>query len=408
MISHTKPYSSKLNTVLWTICIVLMSTWLLVFSGDGSRNGLLVSFMYLSPLLLIISYLSYREMSKTDFLIISIIFLMYIFANIHYSSWRASTFFYSSMFFITYLYFYRLLYYGSLTIKHYINVIRFLIILFFIGIVVQQICLLFGIMPINFTQTEFMRIDDSSQLRINSLAPEPSHVARFVLVFMISYLAMKSTVLGRKYNFKKDIKSDFALWVCYLWSMLTIGSTTALLYVGLTLIPYLNRKNIIYLITGGLIIYFIFSNYDTRSVSRAQSFLPAILEFNIDKMFEADASGAWRVAPVIVLFQHFDWLSLNALIGHGIDYQFKLCQIYLNAPDGAPDGGFFAVMMNYGIIVFSLILMLIFHCCYTKSTKFEFYIILVLVLPFLGLNTQLFWCCLMFMATNKYFIENTI
>lgn len=388
---------------LGILYVVLMSTWFKAFSGLDGRNTLLIVIMMASPLLYVLHKLQHR-IYKVDLLTILMMLVMFMCAYIHTQSWRSSTFFYSCMYFFTFLLFYGIIHSGSISLKWFMKVNKWLIYSYAVMVVVQQACLIVGMEPINFTQSE--AVFEDTAFRINSLSPEPSHIARFVLIFMVSYLSLRTVELQRKYNLTKDFKKDKYVWIAYFWSMLTIGSATALLYVCLAMIPMLSKKNIIYLAIAVACAIFIILSVDMRSFDRAVNIIPAAMSLDIQELFYIDASAAWRIAPLILMFKFLDPFSVNFLIGNGIDFQRSLCERFLiGYTEAAPTGGFVTMVMDYGIISFVMLLVIMFTACYDKQYRFLFWVFLIVVLPFIALNTQIFWCVLMFFSANKYYLK---
>lgn len=380
-----------------------MSTWFKPLSSDDSRNLLLIFSMYLSPVLLFIHTIKYHVM-KLDMKVYLLMLLMFLCAYSHTESWRSSTFFYTCMFYITFLLCYRIIYTGQVGIKTFLLVNKLLIYAYAIFVVIQQACIIAGVEPINFTQSE--SIFEDTSFRINALSPEPSHIARFMLIFMVSFLSIRSIELGRKYDFLKDYKSDKKVWCAYLWSMLTIGSATAILYLGLAMLPLLSKKNIKFLILLLALAIVVMYSFDTRSLERAINIIPAALSLDINTLFEVDASAAWRIAPLILFFKHLNPVSWNFFVGNGIDYQRGLCERYLiGYNEAAPTGGYIAMVMDYGVLSFVLLLIIMLYSCYHKSSKYMFLVFMLFVLPFIALNTQIFWCVLIFFMANKYYLN---
>lgn len=389
------------------ILLVTISVWLKFLSSDVGLNYLLVSVLVFSVFPLFTSRGSKNEI-VTILLPFLILLLMVCFSYVNTSHWRATTLIYTSLFFIGFVSLTNSFSNSYFTRDRYIAIIRFLIFAHFFAIAIQQLCLLVGISePINYTQS--MQDFGEYQLRINGLTPEPSHIARFMLVLMFSYIVMKRNITGRNYDFIHDWRQDKYIWFAFFWSMLTIGSTTGLLFVGLIILPLLSRKNSIWCILLLVMAYIFVSNFDTRSTSRTSDFLPAVLTGDLDAMYYADPSGSSRIIPIILIFKYFT-LDYYGWFGHGIDSNVSLIAQHFNLlPEGWSVGGLFTILYEYGIIVFVLFWIMIFKSCYSSKAKLSFWVIVsfILIQP---LNTQITWCAFMFLASNKYFLEkkNTI
>lgn len=385
------------------LLLVTISTWLKVFSSDVGLNYLLVSALAFSAFGLFTSK-CYRNVFFTFIIPFLVLLLMTCFSYTNTSHWRASTLIYTSLFFIGFTSLINSFSKSYFTRDRYFAIIRFLIYCHFFAIVIQQLCLLVGVNePINYTQS--MQDFGEYQLRINGLTPEPSHVARFMLVLMFSYLVMKQSITGMAYDFIRDWRQDKYIWFAFFWSMLTIGSTTGLLFVGLIMLPLLSRKNTIWCILILGLVYMFVSSFDTRSTSRISEFLPAVLTGDLDAMYYADPSGSSRIIPIILILKYFS-LDYYGWFGHGVDSNIDLIAQHFNLlPEGWSGGGLFTLLYEYGIIVFMLFWIMIFKCCYSAKAKLAFGIIVAFIL-IQPLNTQITWCAFMFLASNKYFLEN--
>lgn len=130
----------------------------------------------------------------------------------------------------------------------------------------------------------------------------------------------------------------------------------------------------ILIIVCGLALFALLSYLNFSSFQRALNFIPAVLSLNIDKIFEADHSGAYRVINIINLFQHYDLFSLNGIFGYGHDYDVYLTDRYLSnyLVPGTGGGGIFVVMLNYGMISFIILLIFIWRTCYCSFNKLLF------------------------------------
>lgn len=397
---------NKLIVKIWVLILIAMSTWIKIFSLEGAMNGFLVGVMGLTAGLLVIDYFSNNQLTKVDFLTWLLIFVLYLCANRHPERWRPSTFYYTCMFLITFLYFVRLLYQDKIDIRIYIKVLRFLIFAFTITIIIQEICVISGVEPINYTQSADSFLYET-KMRANGLASEPSYVSYEIMILMASYILMQQEIDGAKYNFLKKVKSDKIIWLCYFWSMISTGSTTGVVLVGVTLIPLITKKNILFVVIFVIIALLFIMGYQENSLERAIDFIPALFSMDLDRIIAADDSAAWRVAPLIIIFRFYNFLSLDGIFGYGIDFSKDLCAQWLNVTDEyVPTGGFLSMIMDYGFFPFAVLISIMIKCSYTKN-NIIYAIAFTIAIITSPLNSQLFWLTLMFMATNKYFLRKS-
>lgn len=397
---------NKLIVKIWVLILIAMSTWIKVFSLEGAMNGFLVGVMGLTAGLLVFDYFSSNRLTKMDFLTWLLIFVLYLCANRHPERWRPSTFYYTCMFLITFLYFVRLLYQDKIDIRTYIKVLRFLIFAFTITIIIQEVCIIAGIEPINYTQNVESFFEEN-RIRANGLASEPSMVSSEIMILMSSYILMRQEIDGAKYDFLREFKKDKLLWLSYFWSMLSTGSTTGVLLVGMTLIPLVSRKNLFFILLFVLVGTIFVLNYQGRAFNRATAFIPALFSMDMAKMIDADDSAAWRVVPLMLMFKYYQPFTMNGLFGSGIDYQKDLCARWLNVGDEfTPSGGVMASMMNYGLVPFLLLVVLMIICSYNKKNIIYTFAFTICIITS-PLNSQSLWLTLMFMAANKYFLRKS-
>lgn len=222
----------------------------------------------------------------------------------------------------------------------------------------------------------------------------------------MAYIGIYRHING-KLQIKAFFRTNKRLFLCFLWSMLTIGSTTAVIFLPLVFAPFISRKNMILIIVCGLALFALLSYLNFSSFQRALNFIPAVLSLNIDKIFEADHSGAYRVINIINLFQHYDLFSLNGIFGYGHDYDVYLTDRYLSnyLIPGTGGGGIFVVMLNYGMISFIILLIFIWRTCYCSFNKLPFGVTFFII-SIQGINVQIFWCGLIFLAAVKYLSLN--
>lgn len=76
---------------------------------------------------------------------------------------------------------------------------------------------------------------------LNSLSSEPSHSARFVAILMYSYLWMQDLLFGRQVAWGESVKKHTGIWLAFFWVMLTSGSGTAIMLLGIIFLQLYKR-----------------------------------------------------------------------------------------------------------------------------------------------------------------------
>lgn len=202
-----------------------------------------VGLMALSPLLLLIKV---PYISKA--LIYGLLYwLMCYLVALFHGDMRFSTIGYLGMFVVSYAVFYHLIYSNSLTFKSFFLLLKNLITAYGIVLILQQIAMLLGIyyFPlINLDNQYFL-----SLTKLPSLSLEPSHSARLLSVMTLGYIrcieidSEERVTLELLFN-----KEHRTVTILFLWSMLSMGSGTAFIGLGLLSLYFIQRKTLIYII----------------------------------------------------------------------------------------------------------------------------------------------------------------
>ncbi len=382
------------NIYIWLI-ICSMATFF-TFASNGAMNTILIGLMGIIPLALIVQYPYLR---KKEYSLYILFFLMLFGAVNHPETFRLSTIIYSALFILTYVYYSRLIEEIHLDVALYSRVIRFLIWAYFLVILLQQIGWLMNWPIFNY------RVGDLSVMKFNSLASEPSYAAKILTVLMLSYIKIREIEVGRSYNLFKDFLKDKYIWIIFLYQMITCGSSFAYVLLPVLFVRFFKLKQIILFLLISIIPIVILSKTSFVQVDRVINLGKAILTLDESAMFEADGSGAFRVAPSIRYAKELQLDDFDTWFGYGVDYT-KFHLVYLSdaviEDEGLDIGLFPGFIWDFGII--SMFLLVYFVCRRVVSDKLELLLWFVICLdaPF---NTQLFWITVILMSTNKYLIN---
>ena len=367
--------------------------------GEGNRNLLLIFLMGLSPLVLF----KYRRYYKNEIYLylfmVSIILFPIIFNP---ESMRWSTVLYSQMFCITFLAYNRLIRHTRyFTVVRYLKILKFLIYAYFIVLIIQQFCVLTGLPIINLGN-----YNPAEPWKLNSLAAEPSHAARIVALLMFCYITIKELFIGRKYNLKADLKGDLGVWISFLWTMITIESATAFLFIPIVLLKFIRFRNIIPLmILLGIFIYLI-NALGLPTFERTYQSISATLTFNEQNIIAADHSASVRIVPIITLAKMVNISTIDGWFGHGIDYVSSfMYKIIPGVPEGISGGGLFQLWMEYGFISFILFFFFSLKTVVDKNDYLPIVFWFLLVFIY-GVNSQIVWLCIILLFTNHFILAN--
>lgn len=365
--------------------------------GEGNRNLLLIGVMGLSPVLII----AFNKFHKSDIWILSFLISIIAIPLLHQpQSMRWSTVLYSCMFGLTFMAYTRLLSKSKLSPFNYLNILKLLIIAYAITLLIQQICVLLGI-PI-FNISNYL---ESEPWKLNSLSAEPSHSARIMALMMYSFITIKELLLSRTYNLKKDLHNDKWVWIAFVWSMLTMGSGTAFLFLPLVLLKFLKRKNIIPLILLSFGVFGVLVVLGVDVFERTYKVFLATLTLDNNAILKADHSAAMRIVPFLVIMPMLSITTMNGWFGHGIDNVSTFLSDYIyGLPKGTSGGGLFQLWMDYGLIVFLIYVLTTLNIIYIKKNLFSLFFWFLLVFMY-SVNSQIVWLCIILLFTNNYFYK---
>jgi hypothetical protein len=293
------------------------------------------------------------------------------------------------------------LYYSDFSSFDYLNLLKAIIYAYFFVLLIQQVCVLLGL-PIFMVSS----YDPSTPFKLNSLSAEPSHSARIVPLLFYSYIVVKEHTLGRKYLFK-DIGSEKFLWFSFLWTMITMESGTAFIFLLVIFLRFLNVKNIIIFILIALVVSLILKDMHFAPVDRAYKFLSAIFTLDSDFILETDHSGALRVVPIMILADLVDVSTFSGLFGNGIDYVSTFLWRYIpGVPQGITGGGMLLVWMEYGFISFMIFIIFSLLATFDSKNLLSLFFWFILVFMY-GINNQIVWLVIMILYLNKYFLSRS-
>lgn len=381
-------------------CIILiaMAVSIAFFLGADNRNQLLIGVMCFSPLIL----LKYPSLYPQDTIIILFCGAIILFPILfHPETMRWSTVLYSVMFCLTFMGYNRLLINGGLTREHYQTLLVYFIYAYAAVLLIQQFCVL--------TNTPIFNIsnyDPQTPWKLNSLTSEPSHSARVVALLMYSYINIKEAITKRRYVFKEDFKIDKWVWIAFLWTMVSMGSGSAFLFLLIVLLNFVHFKTLIpvFALVGGLLI--IVETIDgTRAMDRTYKTATAVLTLDEKAIIKADHSASARIVPAMICIKRINLFETNAWFGHGIDnVSTFMSKQFPGVKKGYTAGGMAAFIFEYGIIAFLLFLIFSWKACIKRLNPIDmlFYFFMIFVF---GVNNQFVWLAILLLYTNKYFLN---
>ena len=178
-------------TLFATILIILYCIYYVPIDTFGMNAPVKMTLMVLS-----IAILLFYSLKASKAVILGVIYLtyQYIAASYHPESFRWNTYIYSVLLVLTYISFYNLVFIERVfKIEHFIRICKWFITLYFVFCIVQQVLIIMGITYLPLVNL-ILKLDRG--LGCQSLAIEPSHFARFMLVFYYAYVKCLRISLG--------------------------------------------------------------------------------------------------------------------------------------------------------------------------------------------------------------------
>ncbi|MDA9027174.1 hypothetical protein N9I12_00070 [Gammaproteobacteria bacterium] len=387
---------NSISQVCLAVIIILLTTSFSFALGEGDRNLLLIGVMAISPIIVLLHLKLYQSDLLLILFMVSIVTIPIINQP---DSFRLSTVLYSMLFGFTFLAYKRLLYRSNFSIKNYQNLLRYLIYAYFLVLLIQQFSVLFGLPILNINNYL-----EEAPWKLNSLAAEPSHSARIVAVLFFCFILVKEMIMQRKYNIGLDLKNDKLVWLSFLWTMLTMGSATAILFAGLILLRLIKTSSFIAIIIG----ISLFINFTgIIPFNRIAQLFMAISELDRDVLIAVDHSASVRIVPILIVFEIANITSVNGWFGYGIDYVSTiLYREFPGIPENYSGGGLFQLWVEYGFVSFLLFVIFSFSSVYKKG---EYLLILfwLMLIATSGINSQIVWLTIILFMTNKYYYKTT-
>lgn len=387
-----KRYSLLCNNTIATFLLIILCVQILPIEGTGI-SAIKVVVMALTPLVYI---LKVPYISKALFWGILYWALCYFTALFH-GNIRFSTIGYLGLFVITYIVFYHLIRCNAFTLAEFTKLLRILIFTFTIVLVLQQLCMLVGI-----TNLPFINLNNQfflSLTKLPSLTLEPSHTARIMTVVMLCYLRCKELKNGGKRPNIFDMFSTNEKWVtiAFFWAMLTMGSATAFIGLGLLSLYFINWRTAFYFVPIIAIMFYIGQRMELTQLDRAYRVAMAATTGDVTQVREQDGSAATRIIPIINTFT-IDLSSRDIWIGKGTNTKEYAQKGWLRTTDHA------GCIDQYGLIAFAVSLILVYSCIIRRLLSIE--TLLFILLFGMGImNIAYVWGAMMFFSVIRYFQE---
>lgn len=383
-------YRALTNKAIATVLLIVFLFQLSFFEGTGV-SWIKVSVMILTPFIFIVRV---PQISRACFWGMIYIFSVCFVACLH-SFVRFSTIGFLALHVSLVVVFYNLIRAKAFRLEYFIKLLKYIILAYAMCLVAQQLFILVGIrfMPfINLCNQPFLAID-----KLPSFSLEPSHSARILTATMFGYLKCNEFLQGSSVT-AKQLFSCRHKWVTigFLWTMITMGSGTAFVGLGILSLYFFNKRNIWYMIPLFSMLFIVLSFVEFKQFDRVVNLFEATLTGDIQVMKETEGSGASRIIPMINSLSTIDLSTSKTWVGMGTT------TIEHNQTAWARDNAELGAIEQYGIVTYLISLVFVFRCFIRRILSLETLIFLLLLGSSLS-NIYYLWGILMLFGTIKFF-----
>lgn len=385
------------DRVFATLLMVMLCVQIVPIEGYGVSN-LKVAIMALTPIIFIFKT---PVVSKPLFWGIALWLTCYFCASFQ-SYMRFSTIGYFGMFIMTFIVFYNLVYQGAFSFSYFKRLLRALIIVFAVVLILQQICMLIGVKSfwlLNLDNQAFLAID-----KLHSLTIEPSHSARILAVVMLGYLrCLQIENDGIRVPLKVLFsKENRVVTILFLYAMLTMGSGTAFVALGILCLYFITWRNVWYVAPILIGFLAVSSYFEIKQLTRAVDTMQATMTGDKTQVLEADGSAAARIIPIINTFKETDLSQKETWFGKGTSRKQTVEEFNKSLKNSR-----LQIVEQYGLIAALLSLILVYACMIKRILSIET-LIFAMLFAFTLSNVYYVWGCMMIISSVRYFQKEII
>lgn len=385
------------DRVFATLLMVMLCVQIVPIEGYGVSN-LKVAIMALTPIIFIFKT---PVVSKPLFWGTALWLTCYFCASFQ-SYMRFSTIGYFGLFIMTFIVFYNLVYKGAFSFSYFKRLLRVLIIVFAVVLILQQICMLIGVKSfwlLNLDNQHFLAID-----KLHSLTIEPSHSARILAVVMLGYLrCLQIENDGIRVPLKVLFsKENRVVTILFLYEMLTMGSGTAFVALGILCLYFITWRNVWYVAPILIGFLAVSSYFEIKQLTRAVDTMQATMTGDKTQVLEADGSAAARIIPIINTFKETDLSQKETWFGKGTSRKQTVEEFNKSLKNSR-----LQIVEQYGLIAALLSLILVYACMIKRILSIET-LIFAMLFAFTLSNVYYVWGCMMIISSVRYFQKEII
>ena len=385
------------DRVFATLLMVMLCVQIVPIEGYGVSN-LKVAIMALTPIVFIFRT---PVVSKPLFWGVVLWLTCYFCASFQ-SYMRFSTIGYFGMFIMTFIVFYNLVYQGAFSFSYFKRLLRALIIAFAVVLILQQICMLIGVKSfwlLNLDNQHFLAID-----KLHSLTIEPSHSARILAVVMLGYLrCLQIENDGERVALKVLFsKENRVVTILFLFAMLTMGSGTAFVALGILCLYFITWRNVWYVAPILIGFLAVSSLLEVKQLTRAVNTMQATMTGDGMQVIEADGSAAARILPIFNTFKHADLTQKDTWFGKGTLEKQKVTDTLKSLKNSR-----LPIVEQYGLLAAILSFILVYTCMIKRILSIET-LMFAMLFAFTLSNVYYVWGCMMIISSVRYFQKEII
>lgn len=389
-----KELFSSRNYTLRNFTLFVLILFCIQYIPIESRDGVSMLKIGVSFLCLFLLIKRPPFVSKAFILLLSYYIIVLTCVSFHPLTFRWSTMLYLLSFIVVYLYFYdSVVCRKIIDYKTFMRFIIGLIYAYTIVLILQQMLIIVGIKAFPLLNlTQFL----DRGIGANSLSYEPSSAARIMAVLFLALIRMEELKQGSRVTIKDLWKNQKWATLAFLWTMITMGSGTAMIALFLTLLYFLNFKHIIMVTVSSIVIIFGIQHIEFKPIQRAKVSVTAMLTGDKENVMEADGSAASRIVPLMNFFA-LDFMDKDTWLGRGIDYTNNQGG-YAARVNTAVIGS----VNEYGMICYIVLLIFIYSCAIYKILSLETLLFTVLFGCTVG-NIAYVWGAVMVFSLVRFF-----
>lgn len=311
-----------------------------------------------------------------------LLYLLAIYASFFLSggTYSVSSLLYTNAFVIGYVYYCTLLSNKAFSYDSFMEFIRKAIVLATYVLITQQICKLLHL-PV------WWILNQPVGWKAPSFFIESSHFARVMTVAFYVFIELIRLHRNSEVTFMELWQRERKTSVCFMYSMITMGSATGILGFLLIFTYILIRSKggnfLMYFMLGS--IFFLFLHKDNEAYQRLMDVLQACSTLDFENIRNVDNSAAQRISVYFGFFENFKPTSWNFWIGNGLNYE--------KANVG--------ILMIYGAFAWLAQILLFLRCAFRGLLSFDTLLFVILFAMCIG-NVAYGWTAIYLLTTLKY------